>query len=107
MRKLNCLASIRYVAVVFAITAVLLVSGALADDHTGGVPVLNSLPGAPYTLYLDFAGFNFTGGWGGGKRQAPRRPSRMPAPPEPSVRLSRTISRRSGLASRRAIPRFT
>ena len=35
-----------------------------ADTHTTGVPQLNSLPGAPYTIYLDFAGFNFTGSWG-------------------------------------------
>ena len=28
------------------------------------VPALSSRPGAAYTLYLNFAGFNFTGRWG-------------------------------------------
>jgi hypothetical protein len=28
------------------------------------VPALTSRPGAAYTVYLDFAGFNFTGDWG-------------------------------------------
>lgn len=28
-----------------------------------GVPALNSRPGAAYTVYVDFAGFNFTGQW--------------------------------------------
>ena len=58
-------ASFYRVAIVFGIIAIFLVSEVLADTHTAGVPVLNSLPDAPYTLYLDFAGFNFTGGWGG------------------------------------------
>src|SRR4051794_34670396 len=35
-----------------------------AQTHPGGVPALSSRPGAGYTLYLDFAGFNFTGNWG-------------------------------------------
>ena len=43
----------------------LLAGSALADSHTTGVTPLNSKPGAAYTLYLDFSGFNFTGGWGG------------------------------------------
>ena len=40
-------------------------SAARGDTHTTGIPQLSSLPGAPYTLYLDFGGFNFTGTWGG------------------------------------------
>ena len=36
---------------------------ALAEPHTAGTPVLNSSPGAPYTIYLDFGGFNYNGGW--------------------------------------------
>ncbi|HZZ44460.1 MAG TPA: hypothetical protein VFE58_16110 [Tepidisphaeraceae bacterium] len=42
------------------------VAATFADTHTTGVPVLNSDPGAAYTIYLDFAGFNFTGTWAGG-----------------------------------------
>ena len=42
-----------------------LANTARADSHPGGVPVLNSNPGAAYTVYLDFAGFNFAGTWGG------------------------------------------
>lgn len=34
-----------------------------ADQHTAGVPVLSSRPGAAYTLYLNFSGFNYTGTW--------------------------------------------
>jgi hypothetical protein len=49
---------------VFGILGTLLAPIALADTHTLGVPQLSSLPDAPYTLYLDFAGFNFTGTWG-------------------------------------------
>jgi hypothetical protein len=45
-------------------TAGLFTTRAVADEHTSGVPQLNSLEEAPYTLYLDFAGFNFTGIWG-------------------------------------------
>ena len=36
---------------------------AWAEQHTAGTPALSSKPGAPYTIYLDFAGFNYTGGW--------------------------------------------
>ena len=39
-------------------------SAALAENHPTGVIAHNSKPGAAYTLYLDFAGFNFTGTWG-------------------------------------------
>ena len=38
---------------------------ALADQHTAGSPQLSSLPGAAYTIYLNFTGFNYTGTWGG------------------------------------------
>lgn len=37
------------------------------------VPSLNSRPGAAYTLYLDFGGFNYTGSW------ANRTPGNVPA----------------------------
>lgn len=40
----------------------------------GDVPVplsLSSRPGAPYTIYLDFGGFNFTGNWGNDKKSTP------------------------------------
>jgi hypothetical protein len=50
---------------VLGCTVPFLAANARADVHTTGVPQLSSLPGAPYTLYLDFAGFNFTGTWGG------------------------------------------
>src|SRR5262249_6090323 len=33
------------------------------DDHVTGVPQLSSRPGATYTIYLDFAGFDFGGTW--------------------------------------------
>ena len=33
------------------------------EPHAVGVPVLNSRPGAAYTVYLDFAGFNYPGTW--------------------------------------------
>ena len=46
-------------------------SHAFADPHTTGVPVLNSDPGAPFTMYLDFAGFNYTGAWSGSEMQQP------------------------------------
>ncbi len=36
-----------------------------AEDHTGGVPELSSNPGAPFTIYLNVAGFNFDGQWNG------------------------------------------
>lgn len=36
---------------------------AFADQHTAGAPALSSRPGAPYTVYLDVAGFNYTGAW--------------------------------------------
>jgi len=46
------------------IFSTLLAGGVLADQHTTGTPSLNSRSGAAYTLYLNFAGFNFTGTWG-------------------------------------------
>ena len=36
-----------------------------AEQHTAGVPELSSRPGADYTIYLNVAGFTFTGAWGG------------------------------------------
>ncbi len=38
---------------------------ARADIHPVA-PAYSSLPGALYTIYLDFSGFNFTGNWAGG-----------------------------------------
>jgi hypothetical protein len=58
-------AALFFVAVVFGILGSFLAPQAFAETHTSGVPVLNSNPGAAYTLYLDFAGFNFSGSWGG------------------------------------------
>jgi hypothetical protein len=40
------------------------VSQVHAETHTSGLPLLSSNPSAPYTIYLDFAGFNFSGQWG-------------------------------------------
>jgi hypothetical protein len=42
-----------------------LVPLAVAQTHPTGVPAQSSKPGAAYTIYLDFAGFSFTGTWGG------------------------------------------
>ena len=53
------------VAAVFGVMGSFLALEARADTHTAGVPQMSSLPGAGYTLYLDFAGFNFAGTWGG------------------------------------------
>lgn len=47
--------------VVLAIGLVFVGSSAVAQ-----VPQLSSRPGAAYTLFLNYAGFNFTGRWGGG-----------------------------------------
>jgi hypothetical protein len=47
------------------LAAVLASASPAAAQHPTGVPVLNSRAGAPYTVYLDFAGFTFTGTWGG------------------------------------------
>ena len=63
------------------VLALLLLEGFLGpaawgNPHPSGVPVLSSRPGAPYTLYLDFAGFNFSGTWTGfnGSGFAPAAP---------------------------------
>lgn len=48
----------------FAWAAVWAAAGAtFAEVHPTGVPALSSRPGAAYTIYLDFAGFSFTGTW--------------------------------------------
>jgi hypothetical protein len=39
------------------------VADAAPTSHTQGVPQLSSRPGAPFTIYLDFAGFDFVGNW--------------------------------------------
>jgi hypothetical protein len=70
MGKLQQTRIVHFASLCFAI-AVFVVMGSFfamesrADTHTSGVPVLNSLPGAAYTIYLDFSGFNFSGSWGG------------------------------------------
>lgn len=46
-------------------TAATLTISPLDVSHPAGVPLLSSNPGAPYTVYLDFAGFSFSGTWGG------------------------------------------
>ena len=40
-------------------------SSALAENHTAGVPLLSSRPGAAYTIYVDVSGFNYVGAWNG------------------------------------------
>jgi hypothetical protein len=49
------------------------------DSHPSAVPALDSNPGAPYTVYLDFAGFNFTGVWGGSNSGSSSYPGSTPA----------------------------
>ena len=61
--RMASFASFCSIAVVFGIMG-LFVSEVCADTHTSGTPQLSSLPGATYTIYLDFSGFNFTGTWG-------------------------------------------
>lgn len=46
------------------LVAFCLSSAAVAEVHPSGIPTLSSRPGAAYTLYLDFGGFNFAGTWG-------------------------------------------
>ncbi len=50
-------------SLVFSSLTLAVVSNAIADQHPT-VQALSSRPGAGYTLYVDFAGFNFTGTWG-------------------------------------------
>lgn len=50
------------------------ISSAAVAEVTG-IPTLNSRPGAAYTIYLDFGGFNFTGTWG----QTGLAPGNIPA----------------------------
>ena len=47
------------------VASLLLPALSWADQHTAGVPLLDSRPGAAYTVYLDMAGFNFSGAWSG------------------------------------------
>ena len=57
-----------------AATALAILGGgtaARAQSHPVGIPQLNSRPGAAYTIYLDFGGFTFTGGWGGANNGQP------------------------------------
>ncbi len=51
-------------ASVAALLATGLTGTAIADPHPAA-PALSSRPGAAYTIYLDFSGFNYTGIWGG------------------------------------------
>jgi hypothetical protein len=57
-------ASFRLISALFVVWGGLHAPDLRADTHTLGVPQLSSDPGAPYTIYLDFAGYNFTGTWG-------------------------------------------
>jgi autotransporter-associated beta strand protein len=50
-----------------------LLASARGETHVSGVPQLSSRPGAPYTIYLDFAGFNYPGTWAG------KTPGNVPA----------------------------
>ncbi|MBX3096952.1 MAG: PEP-CTERM sorting domain-containing protein [Fimbriimonadaceae bacterium] len=43
-----------------------LASVALSVVASAQIPALSSRPGASYTLYLNFGGFNYSGTWGGG-----------------------------------------
>ncbi len=43
---------------------------AFAEVHPA-VPAFNSVPGAPYTIYLDFGGFTFNGNWGNNASYTP------------------------------------
>lgn len=54
-----------FCCVLLAALAVFSAGTAWADQHPTGVPALNSRPGAPYTIFLDFDGFNYPGNWGG------------------------------------------
>lgn len=48
----------------FAVAAIVAAFYSAAQaDLASSVPELNSRPGAQYTLYLDFAGFNYSGTW--------------------------------------------
>jgi hypothetical protein len=47
------------------------IGSASGQTHTAGTPVLSSDPGAPFTLYLDFAGFNYTGTWSSAEKSQP------------------------------------
>ena len=47
------------------------VMGAWAEQHTAGVPELSSRPGAPYTIYINVAGFNYSGSWSDGELGLP------------------------------------
>ncbi len=49
---------------VAALATAFLSAVALADTHPVA-PNLSSRPGAAYTIYLDFSGFNYTGTWAG------------------------------------------
>ncbi len=55
-------ASSRLAATLFVLISVAALSSGRADVHPVA-PAYSSLPGAPYTLYLDFGGFNFSGTW--------------------------------------------
>lgn len=43
----------------------------MAEDQPSGVPQLSSRPGAAYEIYLNVAGFNYTGSWDGGEPLTP------------------------------------
>src|SRR5260221_12473719 len=53
--------------VLFAVAASVFLASTCVECNAQGlvVPAYNSRPGANYTLYLDFAGFSYTGHWNG------------------------------------------
>lgn len=55
----------RSTRLLFVSTLALGLVGSALAQRPANVPQLSSRVGAAYTLYLDFAGFDFTGDWGG------------------------------------------
>lgn len=49
----------------FALALCCLLAGPAASEPHPTAPALNSRPGAAYTMYLNFSGFNYPGSWAG------------------------------------------
>ncbi len=60
-----------FTSLLFAGLSLSLGTALWADQHTAGVPALNSRPGAAYTVYIDVAGFNYDGVWSAGELGLP------------------------------------
>jgi hypothetical protein len=56
--KVNAMRAVAFASLAWSIAAV-----SYAETHAAGVPELSSRAGAAYTLYIDFAGFNYNGTW--------------------------------------------